>query len=67
MNHSPTPIFPIAKNSKNKRILAVHVIRILQFSLIPIDGRHILSCYTFLFPPQNLFMLCVTDARLRRK
>ena len=31
----------LLKIQKNKRILAVHVIRILQFSLIPIDGHHI--------------------------
>ena len=51
MNHLPT-----LKNLKNEQFLAVHEIRILQFSLIPIDIHHrfatpfcfplkIISCY----------------------
>ena len=42
MIHLPTP-------KKNEKILAVHEIRILQFSLIPIEIHHISICYTLLF------------------
>ena len=44
MNHLPTP-----KNLKNEQILAVREIRVLQFSLFPIDIHYTSICYTFLF------------------
>ena len=40
---------PTTKNSKNEKILAVQEIRILQFSLIPIEIHQISICYTLLF------------------
>ena len=67
MNLEVNESFTHTEKFKNEQFLAVHEIRILQFSLFSDRYPPYIDLLHLFVSPQNYFRLCVANGRLKRR